>query len=218
MEIHIPSLLLYLVGAAIHLIFCLLPAKSGRAVTKCFMMPLLLAFYILTASTVSWLVVTAVLMGWLGDVFLIFARKKICFFIGLGAFLSGHAAYTVEFVRRTTLTVSPGPSIFLLFALLVMAGILAYLSLRKHMENDLIPPAIAYLAIIVCMAGSASLYAFQEPAIMQPSMLVFPGALLFMLSDYVLARGMFIGETRYGAFFVMLTYLSAQFLIVLGLC
>lgn len=51
---------------------------------------------------------------------------------------------------------------------------------------------------------------------LQSGVFVFIGALLFVLSDSLLAWNMFYQKIEYGSFYVMSTYLFAQFLIVYG--
>lgn len=219
MHPNLPALILYCVVAAVHLFFCLYQKDSlPRAITKCLMMPLLLLLYLLTAQAVSPWIIAAILLGWGGDIFLLIPGKKVFFLAGLSSFLLGHAAYVAEIIQR--LGAKGGlswPVLACLAAIFLLIGIAAYFSLHKHLKSDMKAPVIAYLVVILTMATCAGCYAFPFQGGLAPNF-VFFGALFFVLSDYMLARSLFISEKKYSTFIVMLTYLAAQLLLVLGLC
>jgi len=76
-------------------------------------------------------------------------------------------------------------------------------------------PALIYMIVILLMSISAlnryervSLRSFTE---------VFIGALLFMVSDSLLAINKFSQPIPSASFFIMLTYITAQYFIVKGM-
>lgn len=191
--------------AAAHLIFCLLPdARRWQDFTKVLLMPALLLIVIWADGPA--LVKAALFLGWLGDIFLLHPDKKPFFLAGLVSFLAGHACYIPAMfpMRRFSL-----PVLLLLAAGLILVGIILFLTIRRSLPGDMMLPAMAYLAIILAMAWAA--FSTGQP------MLVL-GAVSFVASDYTLARQLFVRKYRYGDFFVMLTYLLAQFLLAAGLC
>lgn len=225
---NLPLFCIYLAAAAIHLFFCLCcPESLLCKLTKCLMMPLLLVWYLASAEVVSCWVIAALLLGWAGDACLLFPSRKACFLAGLSAFLAGHLCYAAAILLRLWQRMLPAgglqenPTPLLIagagFALaFLFIGIAAYLTLRRHVDKSMKGPVIAYLLVILCMAALAGVYSFPFQNGFGENGIFF-GALLFVLSDYLLARGMFIGEQRGGAFAVMLTYLSAQLLLCYGL-
>ena len=94
-------------------------------------------------------------------------------------------------------------------AVLAAVGAGLFFSLRRDIPRGMTIPSLAYLIVILAMAWTA--FATLKPAFLA-------GAALFIASDYILARGLFRSKGRYGDFVVMLTYLSAQFLLTMGLC
>ena len=198
-------LVLYGLCAVLHLIFCLLPnGRKWQNFTKVFLMPLLLLAVIWADGPA--LVKAALFLGWLGDVFLLSPDKKAFFLAGLVSFLAGHACYIPALFSMRRLSL---PFLLLLAAGMIAVGILLYLTIRPSLPGDMKLPGIAYLTVILAMAWSA--FSTGQP-------LLLLGAASFVVSDYTLARRLFVRQHWYSDFAVMLTYLLAQFLLTAGLC
>ena len=75
-------------------------------------------------------------------------------------------------------------------------------------------PVLIYTAVLSLMAGAALLGLARNPS--PGAFLTAAGALLFVLSDALLARSLFGRGESPGSFRVMLSYLPAQALITLG--
>ena len=81
--------------------------------------------------------------------------------------------------------------------------------------GDLKIPVIFYALVLILMVLSALFrYGYTNNV---SFWMVFCGAVLFMVSDSVLAINKFLEPVSHGAFWIMLTYCSAQFFIVSGL-
>lgn len=163
----------------------------------------LLAFAVLRHSSVSakpWMLL-AILISSVGDVLL----ELNLFVFGLGAFLIAQLTYGVLFARR--LAWRPERFAWTLF-LLVWA--LAVLLWCWPNLGALALPVLAYMIAILWMGGAAlnSRYAFY-PA--------FFGAAVFILSDSLIAIGLFASPFPGQPWAVMLTYYLAQFCIVRAL-
>jgi uncharacterized membrane protein YhhN len=74
---------------------------------------------------------------------------------------------------------------------------------------------LVYALVITLMALSA-LFRYGRTTI-KSFALVFGGSVLFMMSDSILAVNKFIEPVRHADFWIMLTYIGAQFLIVSGI-
>ena len=190
---------LYLAASAVHLFFCF-SQKYRRAqdFTKVLLMPLLLAAALFTGNCPLFTAL-ALFFGWIGDILLLRPEQKPFFLGGLAAFLIGHICYIP--------VLAGAGSYSLVFSLpvgtvLLLLGAGAYATLHRHLPPEMRIPVVAYLLVILCMA-------FAAIHTQRPQAIVGAGA--FVLSDYMLARGLFIQKGRYGDFLVMLTYLSAQF-------
>lgn len=146
-------------------------------------------------------VLIALFFSWLGDVALML-DGSFWFLAGLAAFLLAHVAYLVLFLRHLGSGRLPRSALLYLvwFALLAVF-------LWPHLGAMLVP-ALIYSVAITAMAIAAT----------RCGRLVSVGALLFLLSDSTLAVYRFVPHVTIwqGGFLIMLTYIAAQGLIVLG--
>jgi uncharacterized membrane protein YhhN len=160
-----------------------------------------------TDSTAGRWLVLALLLGLVGDVFLLEDAPNR-FVGGLAAFLVGHLAYVASFVTvgldRPVLG-WPGAAV-LLVALVVGRRILP--GAVADGGVGLAAAVAVYMAVIGAMAVTG--WATGRP-------LVGLGASLFVVSDTVLAMGKFVQPRRWTSVVVMVTYHLAQALIVAGL-
>jgi uncharacterized membrane protein YhhN len=190
--------------------------------SKPLILPLLMLYYIreknLQGKPKSQLLLIALFFSFLGDSLLMYTDKNETYFMaGLFAFLISHMAYI--FVYRQHKLSEPGNELAgmqrLRFAFpIILAGTGLVVVLYPHLDNMLFP-VIAYALVIIIMTLNA-LFRFGHT---NPNSfwLVLAGALLFMLSDSLLAINKFMNPFPGAGFMVMLTYISAQYLIVEGL-
>lgn len=160
-----------------------------------------------TESTAGRWLVIALLLGLLGDVFLV-EDTRGRFVGGLAAFLVGHLAYVAAFVAVGL----DHPALGWVGALVLLVALVV--------GRRVLPGAVAdggvglgvavafYMAVIGAMAVTG--WATGRP-------LVGLGASLFVVSDSVLAMGRFVQERPRTSVVVMVTYHLAQVLIVAGL-
>jgi uncharacterized membrane protein YhhN len=121
-----------------------------------------------------------------GDIALMFAERRQAFLIGLGLFLTAHIAYSIVFVllgRFSGWDLLSG-------AVLLTAGMGFYRVVRPNL-GSMRRPVIAYMVIISIMVHRA-LATLASP-VFQPGQagMVAVGAVLFYLSDLVLAANRF---------------------------
>ena len=111
---------LYLADAAVHIFACINKnLLMLRRVSKCLLMPLLAACYMLFAHAPSSLVIAAILFGFAGDLVLLYRPRKWAFPAGIFAFATGHVFYIVSFAKR--IVVSPPWYLFALCAVITIA-------------------------------------------------------------------------------------------------
>lgn len=151
-------------------------------------------------------VLTGLLCSLLGDVALMFPDKW--FSAGLVAFLAAQVAYILAFKPGPGLGVPLG--IFLPFALF---GLLMFRLLAPTL-GPMKLPVFVYIAAITVMAGFAA-GRFVALGGLRP-MLAFAGAVLFLISDSVLAYDRFARKIRGARILVLGTYFPAQLLIALS--
>jgi uncharacterized membrane protein YhhN len=188
-------------------------AKGRRRlflVTKPLTMVLVIAAALLADTPVPAAYKTFVLAGLLcslaGDIALMFPDKL--FTAGLAAFLAAQVCYILAF--------KPGPerpvSAALLFPFLIY-GLLMFRILAPSL-GPLKFPVFVYVAAIAVMAGLAA-GRFVERGGLQP-LLAFAGAVLFLVSDSVLAYDRFAKKLGFAQAVILGTYFPAQILIALS--
>ncbi len=200
---------------AVHLFACVNKnLLMLRRVSKCLLMPLLAACYMLFARDPSSFVVAAILFGFAGDLVLLFRPRHWAFPAGILAFATGHVFYTVSFINRLAVT----PPWYVLGALIIVtlasaATLLHYL--WKGLPKKLRPPSFLYMLIIGTMASCSVLFSFYS--VSAHRWLAVLGGLFFVASDTMLSIDAFHHPIRYRSILVMTTYIAAQVLIVSAL-
>ncbi len=143
---------------------------------------------------------TGFIFSLLGDVFL---THYIDFFLpGLVSFLLAHIFYIRAFFLKSR---DPGLKESLVF---FSWGAVIFLFLRPHL-GEMIIPVFFYMLVIVTMVWRS----FLQRRVSAASGYAFYGALLFFLSDTLLACNLFYYNFTGADISVMLTYWSAQLLI-----
>jgi uncharacterized membrane protein YhhN len=157
-----------------------------------------------------------------GDIFLLKSILSIrpgMFQFGLFSFLVAQILYIIAFNKTL-------PSINLAFlVLLCVIGAATYFGARyillglkrKPDGQKLQGPVILYLAAISVMFFSASYTLFRPEWYLLHALLVAIGALLFYLSDTVLAVDAFVKPNKHADIIIMVTYHLAQVAIVSGM-
>ena len=157
-------------------------------------------------------VIIALVFSWIGDVLLMLESSNSIFFIlGLVSFLIAHICYIdfFQLVKRTenikTSWLIVLPVIIYYIALIFV--LFPYLGSLKF-------PVIIYGAVISIMLAFALHMALMKNRVKGTNMVF--GAILFIISDSVLAINKFYKPFEAGGVIIMLTYAFAQMLIVLG--
>lgn len=153
----------------------------------------------------------ALFFSLLGDVLLLFVTNSHYFFIaGLFAFLLAHIFYIVVFLFKKNKDNNLLPFVFVI--LFIASGL--YSIIRPGLATMQIPVSI-YILVISIMAITAFL---RKGKVNKESYyLVLIGAILFMLSDSILALNKFYRPLAFSHISIMLTYALAQLAIVFGI-
>lgn len=197
--------------SVLHLAACYRRMPKIRTVTKTLLMPLLGALYCVSAKEISPLVVTALAFGWLGDVFLLFKGSKLGMLLGIASFALGHVFYI-----GAMLSGYPSPHVLMLVPLALCAVwlVFVYKKLIPYAPKSLRKPGFLY-ALLLSWTGLSALYLLLVTQKL-PYLVAFIGGLFFMLSDTILTGNQYRKELKHGNFYVMLTYILAQSLLILG--
>lgn len=165
----------------------------------------------ITKGIAKW-VVLALVFSLLGDVLLMFQEKNSIFFLlGLSAFLIAHIFYIIFFHKvRVKENVKGNPWLLVL----VVIYYAALISLLSPYLADMKIPVLVYGVVISFMFMLAMHMLFIKNKPTGQWMMV--GALLFVMSDSILAINKFYQPFEMAGVLIMLTYGLAQFFIVEG--
>ena len=157
-----------------------------------------------TDSIVGQILLIGLVLCWLGDALLVPAGQSRSFQLGIAAFLLGHVAYAVAFLRWA---VDPGA---LVGALVVMAfcGGLALRWLRPKVPTDFQLPVVAYILVIGAMCACAISATWAGAPLH-----IAAGALLFAASDLSVARDRFVQPSFVNAAWGLPAYFAAQMVL-----
>ena len=149
----------------------------------------------------------SLLFSSLGDMFLALDANKL-FVFGLGSFLIAHLLYVALFVRNWPKPLTASAAQKLLVALLILNSAAMFVWLRPSL-GSLAAPVAAYLVAITAMGVAATLASLR-------TRWVVVGALLFILSDSLIAVDKFKTPVEQREYLVWSTYYAAQLLIAAG--
>ncbi|MGW6027264.1 lysoplasmalogenase [Streptomyces sp. NPDC055099] len=200
----------FALAAAGDLVALLANSDAAHAVFKPLLMPLLAA-YVVTVKGPRLLTV-ALLFGWGGDTLLLFDADA-AFLAGMGSFAAGHVCYLILFKRhgfarhgftRRGTSRARGACLVAAYA---TALVVTVALLWPDLPPDMRGPVAGYSLLLTAMAFGATRLGLTAAA----------GGALFLLSDTLIATG--VAEWPQAPrpdFWIMLTYIAAQFLLVRG--
>jgi uncharacterized membrane protein YhhN len=209
-------ILLFVLALAGDIIGVQLSNSLLQMICKPVIIPVLIGYLDSEVKTITkglpkW-VLLALLFSWLGDVLLMFQGKNENFFLfGLSAFLLAHVFYII-FFHKIRIREGVKPNIFwLLIVVAYYAGLIIWLS--PYLGDKKLPVRIYGIAISLMF-----MLALHMPSIKnkQAGYWMMIGALLFVISDSVLAINKFYQPFEAANVIIMLTYGLAQLFIVKG--
>ncbi len=161
---------------------------------------------------VRYQMIFAMICSLVGDIFMMFSfRAPIYFILGILFFLITHIVYTVIFIANNDVKLNR--LLPFMFVGVIYASYL--LNLMFVNLGEMFIPVTIYMIVILAMAQTAFL---RKERVNQISYrLVLFGALLFLLSDSIIAINRFHESVPYSGLWVMTTYAAAQYLIMRGI-
>ncbi len=176
-----------------------------------------LAFYSIYISKLkskafSRLLLMALFFSWCGDIVLQFMQKDELFFvIGLISFLIAHIFYIIFFTRFSgSKYIIKKPYLILPF---LAYGFFLMWILYPDLADMKIPVSIYALVILLMSATALNRI---DKVDRKSFLFVFIGAILFTLSDSLIAINTFSFPFDASRFLIMSLYVTAQFLIIEG--
>lgn len=184
-------------------------------ITKPSLVISLIIFFWKESTTISPYIRTMTLLALVfslfGDVFLMFVDKSPNYFMfGLVSFLLAHIMYIFVFLKDRN---SSKSALGFILILMIYAFGLFYFLLDRL--GEMLIPVLVYVTVILTMSATAFLREGSVPKISYIFVLL--GAILFMVSDSILAMNKFYAPIPFSNISIMLTYAMAQYFIVFGI-
>jgi uncharacterized membrane protein YhhN len=214
------ALLAFCVVSIGELIALITEIESVHVIFKPLIMVTLIVYYRSSVSDIdrSPSVLLAMFFSFAGDLLLMFESKNEIFFIlGLVAFLLAHLFYIFAYRQHRSESHADqlqGVQKFRMAFPVILAGSGLVVVLYPVL-GVLKIPVLIYAAVIVVMVLHA-LFRFGRTTA-SSFWMVFGGAVLFMISDSILAINKFLSPVSLAGVAIMSSYIAAQFLIVSGL-
>jgi len=155
-------------------------------------------------------------LSWFGDIALMLDRDNPLYFIaGLSCFLLAHLGYTAGFVGNIRQSAKPfnwGKAAGVAVVFGVFTGVFFFQ--MKDGLAEMYVPVLAYTLVITAMGIAAALRHGHTHS--TDFNLIVVGAVLFILSDCVIAWNKFVVDFPHDQVLNMSLYLSGQFLLAYG--
>ena len=211
-ELRFSLAALSLAASAIYLAFVSGPPSPVRAGLKTLTISVL-AFLPLTYAGVPGAHVTglailslALALSALGDLLLALKNQERFFVWGLGSFLLAHVAFLAAFVPYTD--VPKGAALLAIIGVLAGAGLLLRVLVPRL--GKMMVPVLGYFTVIMAMVAAALL-------VREALWILGAGAMLFALSDSLIAVRKFLQPFPRINEAVWITYCAAQFMMTAAL-
>lgn len=215
---HLSFSLIFLIIVVANLYSDIYLLKDIRLFVKpliCISLAIYLTLKVKLDTGFNRLILGALVLSFFGDCFLMFALDGNPFFIyGLVSFLLAHVLYSLAFFRD--FKNDPQASKIYGHLMLFVMGVfsLTYYSWLRDALGGMRIPVMAYMFVISIMAILAG-YRHRRVNLLSFRLIYF-GAILFVISDSILAYNKFVMAFPYSGVAIMGTYMLAQYLITLG--
>lgn len=207
----------YILFSLAYILITLLGRSDIAWYLKPFLLPFLMywvySFYSFPTKKILLLALT---FSWIGDCILLFSDKgEMYFIVGLVAFLLSHLVYIGVFNKQIKTLIYTNKFVFWSGIGVILLYLMSIISILIADLGDLKIPVIGYaitISVMLLYAFKGSLH-WSKPS----NFYILFGAILFVSSDSILAINKFHTDIPLASFWIMVTYLSAQFCITLGI-
>lgn len=209
-------IIIYLLVLAVDLFAIHYSNETIRYMSKPLLMLLLVAYFIsntdnFVSALKKWIIL-ALLFSWTGDVLLMFETGHSNFFIfGLVAFLIAHVFYILFF--ESILRIENLKKNYWLFIPVLIYYVWLIYLLSPHLGEMKLPVRVYGVVISYMLIQALQVVKIKNR---KAALLMIGGAVLFIISDSLLAINKFYTQFEYAGIAIMTTYGIAQLLITLG--
>lgn len=201
-----PLLFLFIIVSLVDVVAIVLENPFWQSLSKPLIIPSLMLYYMASVKKVNRIYLIALFFSFLGDVLLM--DKNNLFLYGIGAFLITQVLYVFIFYKGLAGT----PMAKKVLALLPFAVFYSVLiTVLKPGLGEFFVPVCIYGAVISVFGSVSFLKYLHEKSTETIGLL--SGAILFIISDSMIALNKFQQEHFIYPVAIMVTYILAQFLI-----
>lgn len=201
------AFIVFLCVAVLDVVGIIYQIPDLRFIFKPLILLFLLVLYSFSVSDRNKVYILALLFSFFGDVFLLFSGE-LHFILGLISFLIAHLLFIriiLKRIKNTSIPTLLGSSILFLVFFCLLIFIL------RNSLGELLIPVIIY-GLTISTFGVVSLIDYLNTKSLK-SLWMLAGAIVFVVSDSVLAINKFYDQKLLFQVVVMSTYVLAQFLI-----
>ena len=202
----------------VHLYHSWTDERKKRAITKPFLLPMIILYYVFSVSEINWILIVALVTSWIGDVLLI--PKGIKWFASGGiSFLVSHIAFIFVYVNNIKFSDVELSLVIPVAVIYVAVAAIIFKILIPHNNNK---PLFAAMGFYILANATMNIFAFMQMITLKTpgAIIAYLGAFLFFCSDCSLfvvdfhpKRDMIFKRH----FTVMLTYVLGELLITQGI-
>ena len=203
---------LFLLASILQLAFAFIENQRLRRREKIFCM-MMLGCAAVFALPNHPLIYIGAFLGMLGDLFVL--RKKT-FNLGVVSFFLGHLCYIFECMFMIIGEHNIGWTNHIIFVVTYIVVALAMYGFCKHAKNHTTQNKIAQSLYFSILAVYIPVFSLAMARVGSYMFLSLIGSLVFIISDSILVVTHFGYKFKRYDFYIMLTYLIAEFLIVSG--
>lgn len=210
-------LFLFTAVTLVHLYFCWMENEKARKCTKPLLIFFLILYYVTAADKINPALLAALVTSWIGDILLIFKGNK-WFVIGGISFLISHILFIFVYSGRIGYHPLVIPVAMVMLVIYLAIALVVVRQIKDNTPRAMVAPMYGYLVANSLMNCCAMLQFLSNKSV--GTFMALIGAMLFYASDCILYLVRYHKNKNLipkRQFLVMITYLSAQFLITAGM-
>jgi len=211
------SLVILCVATLLHIVSLLIDNKKIEAISKCFIVPSILSFYLFSTNTINWLYFVALITAFVGDVILLNRSKN---YLQFGGYFFGITQILLIVILFMTINypITPLWMLFIIPIIYVAIGItfmcifvrrfytklMQFLSATTYIAANGLSSALGLILLITIPCAQTAFY--------------FIGATCFFISDCILLFKRNNPEPSFDRkeIIIILSYICAQFFICMA--
>lgn len=185
----------------------------GKYYTKPLLIPLILVFYLIMSRDTEAFIVMALSFALLGDIFLLFQQNNTAFRLGVLSFFLSILCWISFIVTSLDFTLMNTNHFLWPLLLAVIPSMVSLAILWKYLIN------IRVLGIFYMLVTSILLYfcMLRFGYVTNPKAIhAVAGCIFFLASDFMIVWNRFKKEFKFAGVYIMVTYIIAIILLVIG--